>query len=412
MTLSGLLPLCEAIESPENKCDPFMSKATTQPEQSETPPLQRWVYRSNPSTADNRIVSLLAIVETIIAVCLYSLIIQRFDTYLHLAIAACIAPFLLLRTDYSTRIGLRILAHAIDIYVIWETRFLSWPYYTGFIFFMIIACLLFVLIPCVRLYASLVGFIFHPIISISNIPSNWVRINLCVDSYCNPEILPGIHHSNNKEFMLELSDIRYSGYSNLFYYLLCMIGIVFIYGPSLFYRWSIKGTSIIWLPLLWAAGLIVDKSSKQDDDLIRRQADHVRNGLLTKIVLIFSTITIFFGFLKLYLFAEWARVADVWKATMPSLIDELIAPLYVYPWHITALINSILMWSLILWLDKRVRSPQDYSAQTTASVMRYSLWTRRLLTLYTSANCLFIVLYLAELFTHLPFQWRLFTWTP
>lgn len=389
-------------------------------EYSETSPSRRWVLHSNPKTAEDLIISLLAIVETVVAVCVYLWVINRFGTYLHLAVAACIAPFLLLRTELSTYLGLRIYGSIQNattkiLLEYSRIRFLKYA--------LVIADMVTISFFAIfsRIIASIAGVIIHPIRSISRIPDNWIRISLCIDIFHPPELVPGdaLLESSDSSFnfaailrVLSRTLKRRTINSILFIVTVLIPFIILGFVPALLYRWSIKGTSIIWLPLLWAASPISAINTEQPEDMIYKQAEDVRYGLLYKMILALSTITMLIGLLKIYLIAEWARLADWWQRTMPAFLDHLIAPLYVYPWHITALANSLLAFFLFFWIDNRVRNPQHYSVQTTASVMKYTLWIRRLLTLYTSANCLWIVLYLADLVTLLPFKWQLFTGIP
>jgi hypothetical protein len=64
---------------------------------------EKWAW-TNRSPSTNA-VSVFAVAETLLAVSLYVVIALRFGT-LHLTISACIAPFLLLRTDRSTELGI------------------------------------------------------------------------------------------------------------------------------------------------------------------------------------------------------------------------------------------------------------------------------------------------------------------
>ena len=70
-----------------------------------TPEAQpKWVWYSTPETAEARIVSVLACVETLVAMAIYAWVFV-YVTKLHLLIAVCVAPFLLLRTPLSTELG-------------------------------------------------------------------------------------------------------------------------------------------------------------------------------------------------------------------------------------------------------------------------------------------------------------------
>ena len=65
---------------------------------------RRWVWFSTEETAEAGKTSVLAVVETLCAMAPYAWIAWEYGT-LHLTIAACVAPFLLLRTEESTRLA-------------------------------------------------------------------------------------------------------------------------------------------------------------------------------------------------------------------------------------------------------------------------------------------------------------------
>ena len=65
---------------------------------------RNWVWFSTEETAEAGKTSVLAIIETLGAMAAYAWIAWEYGT-LHLTIAACVAPFLLLRTEESTRLA-------------------------------------------------------------------------------------------------------------------------------------------------------------------------------------------------------------------------------------------------------------------------------------------------------------------
>ena len=67
---------------------------------------RNWVWLSTEETAEAGKTSVLAIVETLGAMAVYAWVAWNYGT-LHLTIAACVAPFLLLRTQESTRLARR-----------------------------------------------------------------------------------------------------------------------------------------------------------------------------------------------------------------------------------------------------------------------------------------------------------------
>ena len=88
-------------------------------------------------------------------------------------------------------------------------------------------------------------------------------------------------------------------------------------------------------------------------------------------------------------------------------MDALVAPLYFYPWHITALLNSLLVWALFIWADQKLRRFDQNDPEKLNTFMDRTLVVRRILTVTTSFNMLMVVAHLAQLFQHLEFRWTL-----
>ena len=66
-----------------------------------------WRWTSTPLSADRGEISVLAIVETFVAISISLGIAWYYETIIHIAVSACIAPFLLLRTHRSTVLGVK-----------------------------------------------------------------------------------------------------------------------------------------------------------------------------------------------------------------------------------------------------------------------------------------------------------------
>ncbi|MBF0160864.1 MAG: hypothetical protein HQL88_01120, partial [Magnetococcales bacterium] len=67
---------------------------------------ESWRWCSTPESVEKGTLSLLAVAETVLAVCAYWGIAWYWDTHVHLLASLCVAPLLLLRSDISTQEGL------------------------------------------------------------------------------------------------------------------------------------------------------------------------------------------------------------------------------------------------------------------------------------------------------------------
>src|SRR5262245_50955677 len=66
-----------------------------------------WKFWSTPESIESETPSVMAIVETVIAVCLYWYYAMHFDSYLPLMISIAVAPLVLLRSDESVALGVK-----------------------------------------------------------------------------------------------------------------------------------------------------------------------------------------------------------------------------------------------------------------------------------------------------------------
>lgn len=120
------------------------------------------------------------------------------------ALTACIAPFLLLRTDESTVVGIGLLKRAetwfnriVDSQDRWKripfAKFVMYP--VGWLLFLAAD-------PIVRFGATVYTVVRHPIITFKTVPLNWYRIACCVDVTYPLEIVPDNEkHNPDSDFV-------------------------------------------------------------------------------------------------------------------------------------------------------------------------------------------------------------------
>nr|VFK25521.1 MAG: hypothetical protein BECKMB1821G_GA0114241_10149 [Candidatus Kentron sp. MB]VFK31686.1 MAG: hypothetical protein BECKMB1821I_GA0114274_102611 [Candidatus Kentron sp. MB]VFK75611.1 MAG: hypothetical protein BECKMB1821H_GA0114242_102710 [Candidatus Kentron sp. MB] len=104
----------------------------------------------------------------------------------------------------------------------------------------------------VRLAATL----RHPIRGLKKLPENWRRILWALDSHHAPELVPGLSARNDLSSALSLSGmvekIRAEDDWTDRLVLLPLLPIFFL--PGLLYRWSLKSTCWLYLPLIYLGG--------------------------------------------------------------------------------------------------------------------------------------------------------------
>lgn len=372
-----------------------------------------WISCTEPDAKRN--ISILAIIETLFAMSIYVVIAIKFHTLIHLAMSACIAPLLLLRTQSSTKLGIKLFGRILDLLdfkilnktAIWIQAIAISP------------VLLLVFGPgaiICKVAATSFTFFRRPVESLAAIPNNWFIISMCTDMRCPPEIIPGTNKKVDgfdvsfRSLIRQINEPKDNSQEKLVTLILVPAIMLVGFAPALLYRWSLKGTCLVWLPLLWA----VSPTQPINGSIltVRDRLEDIRYGVTYKIILIFSTAALLAGVFKIFLFAAWNKWQTWWTISIPEIIDRLIAPLQVYPWHLTALLNSVVAWLLFMWADSVVRHPALVEDARAEVVLARTLTLRRFLTLYTVVNELAIFVSVADLLHYLKIDWRWLSWWP
>lgn len=313
---------------------------------------RRWVWFSSPQSAEENRLSVLAIIETIFAIIFYIWLVLQGYT-MHLLGAAFIVPLLLLKTPKSIEKGLELSQAKINRMKIFFDRAL--PPKIGRESAIRIPLLMVLSVPVItiiflaaKVQATVMTVIHSPLKAVKAIPVNWWRIAGCTDSAHLPEAIPGAYRS-------EKSDIKYFGYilgglvkgdyersritrrelillapASLFF----VVALIF---PSLLYRWSLKGSSVIYLPLVWAtSGTLLERLKSLNDPFprFRRWLGCIGIGIVSTKLL----------------------APAIWSPAFPFLneVDEtgflllLIAPLTIPKWQVASAVNAMIAW-VMLW---------------------------------------------------------------
>jgi hypothetical protein len=120
---------------------------------------------------------------------------------------------------------------------------------------------------------------------------------------------------------------------------------------SFSFRWAIKSTSVIWLPLLW-----IIFQAKPGAKVIDRVKLSVGTAL-SKVILAYSTFTLAFFVLKLtpILAALWVFNLN-WLGPPGIFLTRLVAPFDLPLWQVAAGVNAILAWFLFFRADWHLRA--------------------------------------------------------
>lgn len=408
--------------------------------------------------------TVLAIVETLLAVFASVWFGIHFGTWNHVLVGAAIAPLTLLRTDEACVLAWR---HGQELWNrLVESKSRWWLYvvapamvagmvvitfglmtasvWDGLILGIAITIVNAAVVTwtangagvlvVARLSGILVATWRAPLSSVGAIGRNWKRVTLAEDMITSPELIPLPTTTrwarpdvpwgplaDGWSASRVLATQRFRGFSFL------KIGIVWspmidllgdLVGfvlPAVLFRFSIKATALIWFPILWAL-----KPPKTDSDpwpgYFRL---YIRHDWVRFIVLL-SCLTLVLLALKFLLF--WAKVAiaidaEAWKPYMNERLAEFITA-FVRPgevplWHIASAVNSVLAitgFFVARAAVNRLDSSLSIEERSVARTLTWIIGIRRPLTCYVILCNFYAVWNLAQKAPLPPFGNKLFPW--
>ena len=314
-------------------------------------------------------VSVLAIVETLLAVALLVTLSLWLNTIQWLAGAVCIAPLLLLRTEDSTRRGLvwwnvlqkvHWFVHLVAICgflsiapVIW---LYGWWSILILIFFggTVVAFVLFPAFLLIRIGATTLSVVRHPIQSCATIPGNWRRIVLATDTATAPEYIPGDDAG-------PMNIINKWHNENAFEKWLSATAFLGFYPITAAYRWSVKATCLIYLPLIWLV-----ETARFFPASVREALDDYQASDWRRITLPVSALSIAAFLVKWLLVLHWNDFALWWDGNAAlRLLKLYVVPQEMPLWQLASALNggiAIYLWfyaRAILRLLAKNRAPAE-----------------------------------------------------
>jgi hypothetical protein len=266
-------------------------------------------------------VSILAIVETLLAMALVFYLSAHFNTLRWLAIAMCLSPLLLLRTEESTRL-------AIKWFDNYQQSFL-YQFFLDDVPWQVDYIISIPFVFAIRVGATFVALLSAPMAALNAIPKNWARITLATDTLRAPELIPG-HPTFTLESITEEPTIINRA---------IIITLMFpFFIPALLYRWSLKATSIIYAPLVFVAYSTFSESKD-----LRTKLELIKRGDLSRIRALYGIVAIVAFIVKLVLMMKWNGFAEWWNGNpITEFLSLYIAPTEIPKWQIAELVNSVL----------------------------------------------------------------------
>lgn len=333
---------------------------------------------STPQSFRDREVSALALLESTIALC-GTLYLAYRGYWIYLGAMALLTPLLLLRTPEST-------SKAIDWYINGIEKFLDLNvvvYAMGPLFVILWA-------PAVKIAATAVFLARAPLRSLGAIPDNWTGQVFCLDFAHPPEFVPGLELHPTFTFrvgkVLEgLKDRSIDTWVRV------LFAIMFIpsLGVALLYRLSVKGTALVWLPLVWISLKLKPKES------FKVRLEEINATSLGHLIMFFAVLTLLAFFAKIFVYNELLQISEQWfKGDLGRLLHDYIAPTTLPWWQIASVTNAVFALVLYFWASvQRVRlGDASFAADTRGPETFLTATTvfRSIVSVYTIACLLYL----------------------
>lgn len=266
-----------------------------------------------------------------------------------------------------------------------------------------------------KLSSTVTSLLTRPLDCLLAIPRNWFAQTFCIDSAHPPELVPGIETSpqtidDELRFSVVLSYCKRSIARET----LVTLVVVFICIPpftlTLLYRLSLKGTAIVWLPLLW----IVPKLTPRESVLTRLKL--LNQTSWGRIAASLSVLTIVGFLVKMAIYqgkVALTRIAP--EGNLGRLIQDYVAPTTLPPWQIVSVMNAVLAIAMFLWAGNQIVRFEDplYANRQGSGdgILRTTSVLRAMLSLYTSSCLVYMAVVRAQVVHLPPLGDRLFPWS-
>jgi len=397
-----------------------------------------WRWTCTPLSADRGEISILACVETLIAMSISLWIAWSYQTIMHILISACFVPLLLLRTRRSTTIGPILYCRTNNHmrYTITNLKYIQRnkknPAKSAFCSLYLYSLMIFLALYrpfSARIASIFISFGKGLFYVASSIPANWSRIIFCVDSTHPVELFPGItrisrrrgeyfyaDHSLFDLITQYIDGLKRNHVKNLRYFYkldLCAqipwitFGVIIYFLPPLLYRFSLKSTAIIWSPLIFII------SSARNKKLVQYQLRDITMASIYKIMRWYSVSALVLFLAKMFVLLGPQTISL--NSRIKPLIEPFIEPARLPSWQVASALSAVLAlalyhiadWHLIQMDNKKPSSSLEERIKWQLGIINV---VRACLATFTIVCTLSIAWTIAS-DVHLPyFEWVWFPW--
>jgi hypothetical protein len=375
----------------------------------------------------NRI-SFRAVTETVIAIILALGIAMWSRSLIGIALGACIAPLMLLRSRASVATSIRWFQKGLPKPMVRDDPLLLGLRYLWILVWSVV----------VRVAATL----RHPLMGIRSMPENWKRVVLCTSVFAEVELVPEM-----EPVAKTLRRVTYDEESSKWWFLLGMIVIcsivaaaahwlrhlddsiwlaaitwfyegvsllmllVFLLGLGCFaiafgYRIGLKSTAFLWLPFLYAVSVTLDESLS-----LQAKLREIRISALWRLIRLLAWATIILFGLKVIVLPQ----AIGWwnNQQWTTVLNVYVMPNVIHLWHVAAFLNAaIALIGYYLFLERAPRLLRDgiWSERAAGRFLQVFTFLRGLLSMYVIAVGIYLTV-IAAITMHWP-EWSgsLFPW--
>lgn len=338
-------------------------------------------------------VSRLACVESVVAVGIALWLAFWFHSFSHYKVAVCLAPLLLLRTERSTELALRWFERGLN-----RIQPLGGSEWRETVAVVICA-------PAALLLAKFASVAWtagrHPIYTLGALPANWNRVILSTDLAQPPELVPGgDQHPVRKS--LSFADETFNHWLEVlrsergWERMRTLTSGVLVFLPSILYRFSLKSTCPVYLPLLFVL-------RRHDDVNLREQTKGIQTDDFERLARVYSIfVLVFLSLLPTVIFftaQSWNHSIVEWAKTLPPAVLRLSSIfLFTMPkgieldgWHIARTLNALLTIALWLYIRKKIAGLERNPDAPASKAIDGWMMVRRVLSVYTIACTVYII---------------------
>jgi len=273
----------------------------------------------------------------------------------------------------------------------------------------------------------------RPLYSIRAIPQNWTRVVLATDIHHPPELFPesettpahlmgGFKFLRISEVPQGVREMIDGGPQERFVLAPIFIihaGIICLFGLA--YRYSLKATAIVYLPIIW-----VLHDSLVETTTLKQKLEDIRESQFERLKRWYSAFVIVFllfvpAVLYFLLHGWWEQLGSWAQHAHPAIVVLLSAFLFASPsglhiegWHVARGFNAMLTLVLFVAADSKLRKIQrGILDMTDTTVAWLNLWLliRGLLTIYVIGCTLYIVIAAVSWKDLFPIHIRWFPWS-